>query len=187
MVSKLLTNNKVRNVVGAIFELGIKNSPLNDTDMEKNRINQISVMKDKTAEQAITYDKMNNKMFTLLSLEIALAGLFSYKLSSIKTHGTVVEWILLYAAISLLGLSAIIIFINYQAKKTWATPMGELEVEKMNNAKSRLASLTVLYDDYRTTYVIRDTVLDKKARYLNAALYLFVISAILLIVLKIGG
>lgn len=156
-------------------------------DQIENRKDQIEVMKTKVSEQGITYDKLHNKMFTLVGLELALASVLSFNAFNAPAEHTIAENIFLYGAAASLIASLVIIFINYQAKREWASPMSELEIEKMDNSRSRLEALNILYNDYRETYNLRASVLNRKGSHLNASLYLFIISAIIVIVLNIGG
>lgn len=150
---------------------------------------QITVMKERVAEQAGTYDRLNGKLFALLGLIFTLAGLFSYDIFTIDAatiaHGA--NKVFFIIAAGALGVAAGLVIHGYRAKKNWSVPMGPVEVIKMNTAASKHESLQILFDDYVLCQRQRDKVIDERARLLNFALYLFSASVILLVILKLGG
>ena len=148
---------------------------------------RISILRDKLAEQATTYDKMQNKMFALVGLLLTSAGLLSSEVFKISAPDTVLEYIIFVSALILLGVSALLVCYNYRSKKDWSVPVGPVEETKLDNAASYEDALLIAHQDYKDAYHERMKTLDRKAMYLNSSLYLFVISVILLIVLKIGG
>lgn len=158
-------------------------------DSDKARIIEarIHILVDKIAEQGDAFNKMNNKMFAIVGLLLTLGGLLTYDAFKINFPDTVIEYIIFISALLLLGLTAILIGYDYRAKKSWHVPIGRVEEEKLDNAKNYEAALTIIHQDYIDVYKGRDSTLDRKAKFLNASLYMFIISVILLIVLKIGG
>lgn len=148
---------------------------------------RIRILVDKLAEQADAFDKMNNKMFAIVGLLLTLGGLLTYDAFKINFPDTIIEYIIFITALLLLGLTAILIGYDYRARKNWSVPIGPVEEEKLDNAKNYEDVLVIIHQDYLDAYKARDGTLDRKAKFLNASLQMFIISAILLIVLKIGG
>lgn len=148
---------------------------------------RIRILVEKVADQAATFDKMNNKMFALVGLLLTVGGLLTYDAFKINSPDTTIEYIIFIAALALLGLTVILIGHDYRARKSWDVPIGPVEEIKLDNTKSYEEALTIIHEDYLVVYHGRGTTLDRKAKVLNTALYMFVVSVILLIVLKIGS
>jgi hypothetical protein len=148
---------------------------------------RIRILVDKIAEQSSSFDRMQNKMFAIVGLLLTLGGLMTYDIFKIDFPDSVLEYIIFIAALLLLGVTATLIAYDYRAKKAWSVPIGPVEEEKLDMARSYLDALVIIHKDYREVYSNRDTTLDRKVGFLNASLYMFVISIILLAVLKIGG
>ena len=148
---------------------------------------RIRILVDKIAEQGSAFDKMNNKTFALVGLLLTLGGLLTYDAFKISFPDNVIEYIIFIAALSLLGLTSALIGYDYRAKKDWSVPIGPVEEEKLNKSKKYESALEIIHQDYRDVYSARDKILDRKARVLNVSLHMFIVSVILLIVLKIGG
>lgn len=148
---------------------------------------RIRILVDKISEHGSAFDKMNNKMFALVGLLLTLGGLLTYDAFKINFPDTVIEYIIFVTALVLLGFTVILISYDYRARKNWDVPIGPVEEIKLDNAKSYEVALDIIHEDYLVVYHGRASTLERKAKILNAALYMFIISAILLIVLKIGG
>jgi len=126
-------------------------------------------------------------MFALVGLLLTLGGLLTYDAFKISFPNTTIEYIIFAAALVLFGLTAILISYDYRAKKSWSVPIGPVEEEKLDNVNSYEDAMVIIHADYSDVYRARDSTLDHKARVLNASLYMFIVSVILLITLKIGG
>lgn len=148
---------------------------------------RIRILVDKLAEQATTYDKMQNKMFAIVGLLLTLGGLLTYDAFKISLPDTILEYIVFITALLLIGATAALIAYDYRAIKSWSVPIGKVEEEKLNNSLNYLDALETIHADYLVVYRVRAATLDKKASVLNRSLYMFIVSVILLIVLKIGG
>lgn len=148
---------------------------------------RIRILVEKLAEQSSTFDKMQNKMFALVGLLLTLGGLLSSGVFAIKKPDTPIEQIILTVALALLGATAMLIGYEYRTKKNWSTPIGPAEEVKLDNAKDYEEALEIIHDDYKVSKNARAAILDRKGRFLNGALYMFITSVILLLILKIGG
>jgi hypothetical protein len=148
---------------------------------------RIRILVEKLADQAATFDKMNNKLFALVGLLLTLGGLLTYNSFAIKEPDTLLEAIIFIAALILLGVTVLLVGYDYRSKKNWDVPIGPVEEVKLDNAKNYEEALDIIHMDYLVVYHGRMKLLERKSKILNAALYAFVISVILLIVLKIGG
>lgn len=148
---------------------------------------RIRILVDKIVEQGSTFDKMNNKTFALVGLLLTLGGLLTYDAFQISIPDNVIEYIIFTAALSLLGLTTALIGYDYRAKRNWSVPIGPVEEERLDRTKKYQEALEIIHKDYRDVYIARDRLLERKAKILNTALHAFIISVILLIVLKIGG
>ncbi len=148
---------------------------------------RIRILSDKLAEQAATFDKMQNKMFAIVGLLLTLGGLLTYDAFKINIPDNILEYIIFVPALLLLGGSSALIAYDYRARKNWYVPIGPVEEVKLNNSTSYEEALDIIHDDYLLVYQNRSSRLDSKASVLNRSLYMFVTSVILLIVLKIGG
>lgn len=148
---------------------------------------RIKILADKIVEQSSAFDKMQNKMFAIVGLLLTLGGLLTYDAFKINFPDSVVEYIIFIVALTLLGFTTLLIGYDYKARKTWSVPIGPVEEVKLDDAKTFDEALKVIHEDYLVVYHDRGCTLDHKARVLNATLYMFITSVILLIVLKIGG
>lgn len=148
---------------------------------------RIRILVEKLADQATTFDKMQNKLFALVGLLLTLGGLITYDAFSINMPDAVLEWIVFVTALVLLGLTVLLVGYDYRVRKTWDVPIGPVEEVLLNNAKNYEEALSIIHEDYILVYRGRANTLERKARNLNTALYMFIISVILLIALKIGG
>lgn len=148
---------------------------------------RIRILVDKITEQGSAFDKMNNKTFALVGLLLTFGGLLTYDAFRISFPDNIIEYIIFIVALSLLGLASILIGYDYRAKKNWSVPIGPVEEERLDKSKSYEDALEIIHQDYRDVYSARDKRLDHKAKVLNASLHMFIVSVILLIVLKIGG
>jgi len=148
---------------------------------------RIRILVEKIADQAATFDKMQNKLFALVGLLLTLGGLLTYSAFSIKDPDTLLEVIIFVAALILLGITVLLVGYDYRSKKNWDVPIGPVEEVKLDNAKNYEEALDIIHKDYLVVYHGRMKLLERKSKTLNAALYAFIISVILLIVLKIGG
>lgn len=148
---------------------------------------RIRILVEKIADQAATFDKMQNKLFALVGLLLTLGGLLTYSAFSIKDPDTLLEVIIFVAALMLLGITVLLVGYDYRSKRNWDVPIGPVEEVKLDNAKNYEEALDIIHRDYLVVYHGRMKLLERKSKTLNAALYAFVISVILLIVLKIGG
>lgn len=157
------------------------------TDRAKILEARVCILRDKLIEQGTTYDRMQNKMFAIVGLLLTLGGLLTYNVFKINVPDTIVEWILFVAILVMLSVVAILVGYDYRATKNWSVPIGPLEDFELDAATDYESAMDIIHQDYNTAYNERDRVLDKKASFLNIALYLFITSVILLIVLKIGG
>lgn len=174
----------------------IKNSPESEKlqNIEKD-VNQyvattearIEILKDKIVEQSGSYDKMQNKMFSIVGLLLTLGGLITYDIFSLNFPNTVLEYIVFVAALLCLGGASALIGYDYRTKKNWSVPIGPVEEEKLNNTTTYEEALSIIHSDYRLAFQERSRSLDKKAKFLNGSFHLFVSGVILIIVLKIGG
>lgn len=148
---------------------------------------RIRILVEKIADQATTFDKMNNKLFALVGLLLTLGGLLTYRAFEIQSPDTVLELIIFVAAMVLLGITVMLVGYDYRTRRNWDVPIGPVEETKLDNAKNYESALDIIHEDYLVVYHGRMKTLERKAKILNAALYAFIISVILLIVLKIGG
>lgn len=148
---------------------------------------RIRILVEKLADQAATFDKMNNKLFALVGLLLTLGGLLTYSAFAIKEPNTLLEVIIFVTALILLGVTVLLVGYDYRSKKNWDVPIGPVEEVKLDNAKDYEDALSIIHEDYIAVYHGRMKTLERKSKILNAALYAFIISVILLIVLKIGG
>ena len=160
---------------------------MTDEDQIQTLEARINILVDKIAEQSSAYDKMQNKMFAIVGLLLTLGGLLTYDAFKINFPDNVLEYIIFVPALLLLAATAGLIGYDYRAKKNWSVPIGPIEEEKLNNAATHKDALVIIHQDYLDVYHSRGSSLDHKATVLNRALYMFIISVILLIVLKIGG
>lgn len=148
---------------------------------------RIRILVEKIADQAATFDKMNNKMFALVGLLLTMGGLLTYDAFKINFPDTVIEYIIFVTALTLFGLTVLLIGHDYRARKNWDVPIGPVEEVRLNNAKNYESALIIIHEDYLVVYHGRAHTLDRKAKVLNSTLSMFIVSVILLTVLKIGG
>lgn len=148
---------------------------------------RIRVLVDKVAEQSATFDKMQNKMFAIIGLLLTLGGLLTYDAFKLNYPDTVIEYILFITALILIGLTAILIGYYYRADKSWSVPIGPQEDLKLDGITDYAEALTLIHSDYQVVNQKRDKSLERRGKVLNASLYMFIVSVIMLIVLKIGG
>lgn len=148
---------------------------------------RVKILEAKILEQADAFDKMRNKMFAIVGLLLTLAGLLTYDVFKIKRPDTPIEWIIFVASVLAFTITALLISYDYRAKKDWPVPIGPVDEVNLNNLTSYKQVLSYMHEDILQVYRDRSNLLKRKAFFLNTSLYLFILSVILLVVLKIGG
>lgn len=129
------------------------------------------------------YNSMRTRMFTLLSIQLAIMAYLFSDLSSLVPNE--LYGILFFAAGAIgLGISISTLFFYYRSINNWPTPVGPVETEKINNNPTRINALRVVLDDYEVAYDKACHIYSKRAKALNFSLHAFTISAIILLVLK---
>ncbi|HEX8389902.1 MAG TPA: hypothetical protein VF597_00585 [Candidatus Saccharimonadales bacterium] len=160
---------------------------MNDAEKFEVLLVQIEVMKLKIAENNSVHDTMMNRIYTLLAAELAIISLVVSDILRIPAPTTIAGNIFFYGAVTFMILSGGLLLYSYRPKDNWPSPMGEHEVELMNSADTPYGAMKILYQDYRLCYKLGQNIITPIARMLSAALFLFIISVIILIVLKFGG
>jgi len=132
------------------------------------------------------YNNMRTRMFTLLSIQLAIMAYLFSDLSSLVPHE--LYGILFFAAGAIgLAISISTLFYYYRSISNWPTPIGPIEVLKINNLPTRINTLKVASDDYNDAYGSACAIYATRAKALNFSLHAFTISVIILIVLKFAN
>lgn len=144
---------------------------------------QLEEWRRKDSAVSAAYDKIRSRSITLIGIQIGVMGYFISRLSYIvkpELYG-----ILFLSIATILGVISLILSIwNYVAKKYWLSPMYDCEIEKMNQAPTVSVAYKILVDDYKTCYDSNLKIHEPAGRRLNWALFTFIASAIILIVLN---
>lgn len=132
------------------------------------------------------YNGMRTRMFTLLSIQLAIMAYLFSDLQSLVPHEL---YGILFFAAGAVGLAVSIgtLFYYYRSIRNWPTPIGPVEILKINHLPSRINTLEVACEDYEVAYHRACAIYAQRARALNFSLHAFTISVIILIVLKFAS
>lgn len=157
-----------------------------DHDVEFALTFQLEEWRRKYDKEDTLYNSMRTRMFTLLSIQLAIMAYLFSDLGSVvpeELYG------IIFFGIGALGLfvSISILFYYYRSINNWPTPIADLEIEKINNNPTRVNTLTVACQDYEAAYNDACAIYGKRAKALNLSLHVFTISVIILLVLKFAN
>lgn len=130
-----------------------------------------------------SYDRIRSRSITLLTIQIGVISYFITRLETlIKSEIYGVIFLIFGSVMALVAIGFSIQ--NYRSKKRWSSPMYELEIEKMNQAKQYSDALDILLDDYRGSYDNNCQIHEPAAKRLNQSLFIFIGAAIILLALN---
>lgn len=134
----------------------------------------------------VLYNNMRTRMFTLLSIQLAImAYLFSDLASLVPKE---LYGILFFAGGAVgLTISISILFYYYRSISNWPTPIGPIEALRIDHLPTKINTLKVICEDYERAHNKACEIYAKRARALNLSLHVFTISVIILIVLKFAN
>lgn len=147
------------------------------------RLNLLSEIID---EQAITFDKINDRFLALVGLVFTFSGLLASKAFEIKTPNTFLEYFVVSVSIILMLIAAFLALYGYKPIKNWVVPLGDVEDTMVDNAKDYEDALRVIHKDYLIVRQRRSLLLIQKSKLFKSALWSFLISVLLLIILRIS-
>ncbi|HEY8992367.1 MAG TPA: hypothetical protein VIM37_00795 [Candidatus Microsaccharimonas sp.] len=130
-----------------------------------------------------SYDRIRGRSITLLTIQLGVTGYFITQLTTIikpELYGKLFFVIGAATAVCAIALS----IRNYRTKHHWASPMYELEIERMNNALDLKGALDILVVDYKVAYENNLSIHQPAANRLNQSLFMFIAAAIILLVLQ---
>lgn len=132
------------------------------------------------------YNSMRTRMFTLLSIQLAI---MAYLFSDLKALVPEELYGIIFFGAGAIGvfISTSILFFYYRSISNWPTPIAELESEKIMNNPTRINTLNVACEDYELAYNKACYIYSVRARALNISLHVFTASVIILLVLRFAN
>lgn len=144
--------------------------------------------KTKYARTDKAFVENRNRMFVLFTAELGVVAYFtSYFFSNFpnnipaELYGKIIFGMAYLAALFSVG----ILFIFYRSIFDWPSPIGPLEREKIGNTTSRIKILKIIEEDYLYAREEGEKIVKKRAKILNTSMHIFVISAIILLTIRI--
>ncbi len=131
-----------------------------------------------------SYTNNRNRMFILLSAELAV---MTYLFSDItnmlpkELYGMIIFGIACAGVLSSVGL----LFIFYRSIFNWPVPIGATDIEKLKQKETKEEILEYFIEDYIESREKAHEILTRDAKVLNLSTHMFIISAIILMVIKI--
>lgn len=125
---------------------------------------------------------MRNRTLAILTIEFAI---LTYFFSDVRSVVPSEIYGIIFFAISAfcLAVSVGILFYCYRSVD-WPDPVGPIEIEKINNTISEQDAVNIIIDDYRAAANDANKILKRRGKLLNVSLYLFIMSVIILLVIK---
>lgn len=151
---------------------------------------------EKLAEEAKTkysrtdkaFVENRNRMFVLFTAELGVTSYFtSYFFSNfpnnipVNLYGGIIFGMAYLAMLFSVG----ILFIFYKSIFDWPSPIGPVEREKIRNAKSKVEILKIITKDYLGAREKGERIVAKRAKILNTSMHIFIVSAIILLTIRI--
>lgn len=130
-----------------------------------------------------TYKNIKNRMLLFLTLDVAI---LTYFFADIRDCLPTELYGIIFFGIGVISIliSTGILFAHYRAVCNWPTPIGPLEVEKIENAQYEKEVLRVAIDDYDAASTEANRIVEKHAKAANWALLLFSAGVIILLIIK---
>lgn len=123
-----------------------------------------------------------NRRILLVSAELVI---FMYLFSDLQNmvpnelYGQI-----FFAAGVMFAIASLVFSFMHCRPIAWPEPIGPIEIEKINSAHTELEWKSVIYDDYRACNVECKKILSNLAKTLKYSLFCFVISVIILVIIK---
>ena len=151
---------------------------------------------EKLAEEAKTkyartdkaFVENRNRMFVLFTAELGVLAyltthFFSNFPNNIPTelYGKIIFGMAYLALLTSTGL----LFIFYKSIFDWPSPIGPVEREKIKAAKTKIKVLKIIEEDYLFAREKGEEIVKQRAKILNISMHIFVISAIILLTIRI--
>lgn len=165
------------------------NSDKTDEDLKLFRQERLTEeAKTKYARTDKAFIDCRNRMFVLFTAELGVVAYFtSYFFSNFpnniptELYGKIVFGMAYLAALFSVGM----LFISYKSIFDWPSPIGPLEREKIRNATNKVKILKIIEEDYLYAREEGEKIVKKRAKILNTSMHIFVISAIILLTIRI--
>jgi len=152
-----------------------------------NNVNNLKIQLDERRRQFDflnhSYDQIRSRALSLFVAQFAFGGFVFTQLENIRKDTYGITFLVFGALLLLLSLGYNIK--NYLSA-TWFLPMGELEIEKMNNSDSIADAYKVILDDYADCINKNTNVYVPSANRWDYTIYLYAASVIILISLMLG-
>jgi len=129
------------------------------------------------------YAEIKNRMLLFLTADIALLTYFFTDIREClpdELYGVIFFAIGVISIITSIG----ILFFHYRAIYNWPSPVGPVEVERINNRSGGKEILQIAIDDYTDAYEAANKITREYARAANWALLLFVAGVTILLIIK---
>lgn len=131
----------------------------------------------------VSFREMRNRTLVFLSVELAIMTYFFANLNEIlpnELYGIIFFTI----GVICIAVSIALLFYRYRMIPDWPDPVGPVELIKINQAASESEYLRIIVNDYKAASAKTNEILHRHAVSINWSLYLFVIGAIILLIIK---
>ena len=144
----------------------------------------LSEAKNRYSETSKSFAEMRNRMFVLFSAELAIMTyLFSDLLNLIPSE--LYGQVIFYTACLGILVAVGILFIYFRSIFNWPGPIGDADRARIIGMNNELDVIKYIEEDYRNANDKAQSILKKRGKALNISMQIFVISAIILLIMKI--
>lgn len=158
-------------------------TPISDIDLFKQR-ELLKEARKRYEETNVTFREIRNRMAILFSAELAIMTYLFSDLTSIFPQERYGQVIFIIACLGILA-SIGTLFIFYRSIPNWPVPIGNIDRLKISNVKNEIDVLKYIENDYYLANEEAQNILKKRALAFNFSMHIFIISAIILLIIKI--
>ena len=132
----------------------------------------------------ITSREIRGRMAILFSAELAIMTYLFSDLTSIFPQELYGQAIFILACLGIV-VSIVTLLTFYKSNSNWPAPIGETDRAKIANLNSELEILKYIEEDYFFANEEAQKILKKRGKAFNFSMHIFLLSAIILLIIKI--
>ena len=158
-------------------------TPISDINLFRQRelLNEAKLRFERTNA---TSKEIRGRMAILLSVELAIMTYLFSDLTSIFPQEKYGQAIVIIACLGVL-VSIITLLAHYKSNLNWPAPTGETDRAKLATLDNEIEILKYIENDYFCANEEAQKILAKRAKAFNFSMHIFLISAIILLIIKI--
>lgn len=158
-------------------------TPISDVDLFRQRelLDEARLRFERTNA---TSKEIRGRIAILLSAELAIMTYLFADLTTIFPRERYGQAIFILACLGIL-VSIVTLLVHYKSNSNWPAPTGKTERTKLANLDSELDILKYIEEDYFSANEEAQRILRKRAKAFNFSMHIFLISAIILLIIKI--